>query len=345
MRSLLLIIAALLSAVPALAGVIEGRVVFGDEPVVGIEVKVYRTLDFSVEPVAVAAPTDAEGLYRLELPVGSYALFAASAERKLFAFCGRNPVSVAKTTVWAGLQAVAVAEPTVNPYDEQYSGAIEGQVLFAGKPLAGAYVYLYHGVEDALKGQGYRLSMPTDVNGFFAFDDLAASRYFIAARKRQDGGRVGPVLEGDFLGVYPGNPLLLRSGQILQIQLETVRKVKAEQSSETFSSMEGPVLRGEIVDTTGQPVAGLHMFAYTERVIGHKRPAALSPATLADGRFELILPKAGLYFIGARQLYGDSPAPGELFGMYEESSDHGLKVDQDQQLDDLKIVVEPITLN
>ena len=345
MKYSLLVIFVLLSVVPAMAGVIEGRVIRADEPVVGIEVKAYLTLDFSAEPVAVAAPTDAEGLYRLELPVGSYALYAASAERKLFAFCGRNPVSVADATVWAGLQAVTVTEPTVKSYDEPYSGAIEGEVLFAGKPLVGAYVYLYHGVEDALKGQGYRLSMPTNADGFFAFDDLAASSYFIAARKRQDGGRVGPVLAGDFLGVFPGNPLLLRSGQILQIRLETVRKVKAEQSSETFASMEGPVLRGVIVDANGQPVAGLHMFAYTERVIGHKRPAALSSPTLADGRFELILPKAGLYFIGARQLYGDSPSPGELFGMYEESSDHGLKVGQDQLLDELKIVVEPITLN
>lgn len=345
MKQFLLIISLLFWIAPAMAGVIEGRVVHGDEPVVGIEVKAYRNLDFSKEPITVAAPTDTDGMYRIELPVGRYALFASAPERKLFAFCGRNPVSVADATVWAGLQAVAVSEPTITPYDEPYSGAIEGRVMFAGKPLAGAYVYLYHGVEDALKGQGYRLSMPTDADGFFAFDDLAASSYFIAARKRQDGGRVGPVLEGDYLGIYPGNPLLLRSGQALQIQLETVRKVKAERASETFATVEGPVLRGEIVNTAGQPVAGVHMFAYTERVIGHKRPAALSAPTAADGRFELSLPNAGLYYIGARQFYGDSPAPGELFGMYEESADHGLEVEAEQDLDELRIVVEPITLN
>ena len=158
-----------------MAGVIEGRVVHGDDPVIGVEVKVYSDLDFSAEPIAVAAPTDSDGAYRIELPTGRYALFASAPERKLFAFCGRNPVSVADATVWAGLQAVAVSEPTITPYDEPYNGAIEGRVMFAGKPLAGAYVYLYHGVEDALKGQGYRLSMPTDADGFFAFDDLAAS--------------------------------------------------------------------------------------------------------------------------------------------------------------------------
>lgn len=329
----------------AIAGVVEGRVVQGEDAVAGIEVKAYRTLDFSSEPVAVARPTDSDGHYQIELPAGSYALFASDQERALFAFCGRNPVSVAGQTVWAGLQAVLMAEPSISAYDEPYSGAIEGRVMFDGRPLVDAYVYLYHGVDDALKGQGYRLSQPTDADGFFAFDDLAASSYFIVARKRQDGGRVGPVLEGDYLGIYPGNPLMLRAGQTLQIQLGTVQKVKTEQSSETFATIDGPELHGEIVDVTGQPIAGVHVFAYTERVIGHKRPAALSAPTTADGRFTLILPKSGLYYIGARQFYGDSPAPGELFGMYEESADHGLKVEKEQPLDGLRIVVEPITLN
>jgi hypothetical protein len=100
-----------------------------------------------------------------------------------------------------------------------------------------------------------------------------------------------------------------------------------------------------IVDEQGRPVAGMHLFAYTDRVIGHKRPAALSPPTSQDGRFELQLPSDGLYFVGARQLYGDSPAPDEMFGMYEESADHGLKVESTQPIEELRIVVAPITLN
>jgi uncharacterized GH25 family protein len=330
----------------AIAGLIEGRVVQGDEPVAGIKVSAYRTLDFSEPAIAVSTPTDTEGLYRLELPAGRYALFAADPERQLFAFCGRNPVGVsAEQPIWAGLQAVTIAKPVVGPYNEQYSGAIEGRVLFSGKPLSGAYVYLYLGVEDDLKGQGHRMSLPTDAEGFFSFDGLTASNYFIVVRKRLDGGRVGPVLADDYMGVYPGNPLLLRSGQSLQLEIETVRKVKAEHDSETFTGLSGPTLRGVIVDEQGRPVAGMHVFAYTDRVIGHKRPAALSPPTSEDGRFELRLPDAGLYFIGARQLYGDSPAPNEMFGLYEESADHGLKVESGQEVEPFRIVVAPITLN
>lgn len=345
MRRSLLLLLFLSSAFPAMAGLIEGRVVQGDDPVAGVTVNAYQSLDFSAQPVAVSAPTDVDGGYRLELPVGRYALFASDPQQQLFAFCGRNPVGVDKETTWAGLQAVAVTQPVVGAYDDPYRGSIEGQVLFAGKPLAGAYVYLYIGIEDDLKGQGYRLSMPTDADGFFAFDDLTASNYFIVARKRQNEERVGPVLADDFLGIYPGNPLRVGSGQSLQLQIETVRKLKAERSSETITGLSGPILRGEIVDAEGQPVAGMHLFAYTERVIGHKRPAALSAPTMADGRFELSLPDIGTYYIGARQLYGDSPAPGELFGMYEESADHGLVVESEQPVEKLRIVVEPITLN
>lgn len=260
-------------------------------------------------------------------------------------FCGRNPVGVGKEKAWAGLQGVTVTSPVMSSYDEPYSGAIEGRVLFAGKPLPGAYVYLYHSVEDDLKGQGYRMSAPTDADGYFAFDGLTASTYFISARKRQDGGRVGPVRADDYFGVYPENPLLVRSGTSLQIAIETVRKLKEEQASETFTGLAGPILKGEIVDTLGRPVAGMHLFAYTERVIGHKRPAALSSPTLVDGRFELRLPESGEYYIGARQFYGDSPAPGEMFGMYDESADHGLLVEMEQPIKELRIVVEPITLN
>jgi len=55
------------------------------------------------------------------------------------------------------------------------------------------YVYLYLDPSEDLKGQGYRMSAPTDGNGAFSFDGLRESSYFLAVRKRQDGQRVGPV--------------------------------------------------------------------------------------------------------------------------------------------------------
>jgi hypothetical protein len=86
------------------------------------------------------------------------------------------------------------------------------------------------------------------------------------------------------------------------------------------------------------------VFAYVDRVIGHQRPAAISTPTGSDGLFQVHLPEPGTYYVGAREAYGDSPAPGELFGMYEVSADHGLTVDDGQSLDDIRIVVAPMTI-
>lgn len=345
MRSFLFfIILTLLLTSSVAAAILEGRVVYNEEPLSGVRVFLYRTLDFDVDPLFISEATDAEGYYQVEVTPGSYALFARDRKRQLFAFCGRNPVKIKEGTVWAGLQAVQFSPAEVSAYDDEFSAAIEGTVLYGGQPLADAYVYLYLDAKEDLKGQGYRLSMPTGPDGRFAFDGLPESSYFLMVRKRMDGNRVGPVREDDYLGHFSGNPLIAKSGTVTSIVISTVQKIKSAAGSETFSQAEGPVLAGRVIDAQGSPIAGLHVFAYTDRVIGHKRPAALSTPTGDDGRFHLNLGRPGTYYIGARQEYGDSPAPGELFGMYDESADHGLKVGSGSAIDDIEIVVEAVSL-
>lgn len=346
MRRLLCTLLLLALPLSSGAGVVNGRVVSDDQPVAGVAVSAYASLDFSAKPVATAAPSAADGSYALELPPGSYALFGWSADRALFAFCGRNPVNVepGDKAQWAGLQAVPVEPPLPARHDDPASAAIEGRVLHAGRPVADAHVYLYLDPAEDLKGQGYRMSPPTGTDGAFFFDGLPESRYFLAARKRQDGQKVGPVREGDLYGLFPGNPLTARTGELVRVTLHLVAKVKDASAAETFGRSGGPVLRGRVTDSAGQGVAGVHVFAYVDRVIGHQRPAALSTPTASDGAFVVHLPAAGTYYVGARQQYGDSPAPGELFGMYEGSADHGLTVEDGQESEALHIIVEPIQL-
>ena len=344
MKRLLLLIALL--AVPALisAAMIEGRVVNGDEPLPGVVVSAYVSLDFTAKLVASSATSNSDGYYSLEVPKGTYALFGWNVDRSNFAFCGRNPVNVSDASVWAGLQSVPVQQPTTVVYDDEYNAAIEGQVLHNGAPLSGASVHLYLDAAEDLKGQGYRLSLPTAEDGYFRFDGLPESNYFLVVRQRQSGQRVGPVLAGDLFGIYPGNPLTAKSGQVQQVVLHSVAKLKETTESETFGRATGPVLSGTIVNTAGQGVAGVHVFAYVDRTIGHQRPAAISTPTTADGRFVVNLPEPGTYYVGAREAYGDSPAPGELFGMYEVSADHGLTLEQGESLDRVRIVVEPVAI-
>lgn len=343
MRRFWMVLLLLSVALPAPAAVIEGRVVEDGTPVADVRVGAHTDLAPGSTPVATAV-SSADGRYRLELPPGRYTLYAKSVDGRRFAFSGRNPFRLGPADLWIGLQLVPVAEVRRQRYDDDYSAGLEGVVTFAGRPLAGAVVHLYLDTAEGLKGQGYRMSPPTGADGRFYFDGLPESDYYLVARWRRSGELAGPVRAGDRIGFFAGNPLHLAAGEQVTVRLPLVAKQEAAGSRETFGEASDTRLEGRVVDTRGRPVAGVHVFAYTSRVIGHQRPAALSPPTAGDGRFRLDLPAAGTYYIGARQRYGDSPAPGELFGMYDATVDHGLTVAAGEVRRGLRIVVEPIRL-
>ena len=76
--------------------------------------------------------------------------------------------------------------------------------------------------------------------------------------------------------------------------------------------------------------------------MGHHRPAALSSITDGQGRYQLFLPTAGKYYVGARHGYGDNPAPGEMFGHYEGTPDHSLTVESNRFLEEIGITVNRV---
>lgn len=343
-RPLLAIIFLFLTVALGRAVMLEGRVVRDNNSLAGMIISAHKTIDPGSAIVAQTV-SGADGLYKLEIPEGRYSIFARHPEQGLFAFFGRNPVEIRDgVTPWVGLQAVPVARIGVDPYDDPYSAALGGVVFYNGKPLSGAIVTLYLDTSEDLKGQGYRMSLPTGDDGSFFFDGLPEADYHLVARRHADGSRVGPVQDGDDLGLFPGNPLHVAAGKMTTVTVPAVRKVR-DAGLATSSSDHGLVLTGMIVDSKGKPQAGLHVFAYRDKVIGHKRPEALSPPTGADGSFHIAFPDAGTYYVGAREKYGDSPAPGELFGLYEVTADHGLQVSKQVKNEPVKIVVEPITLN
>ncbi len=340
----LLLLTLLLATAPGTAATIEGRIVHGESAQTGMIVTAHATVD-PTAPILARAVSDNDGVYRLDLPEGRYALFARHPETAFFAFFGRNPLEVrTDQPLWAGLQAVPVVPAAIEPYDDPYAAALSGTVLFDGKPLAGAIVTLYLDTADDLKGQGYRMSQPTGRDGSFFFDGLPEANYHLIARRHADGSRVGPMRDGDEHALYPGNPLLLAAGKTTQVTMTAVRKIRETGKDAPFSRQQGLQLQGFIVDQAGKPQAGLHLFAYRDKVIGHKRPEAISAPTGADGAFRIAFPAAGIYYIGAREKYGDSPAPGELFGMYEATADHGLQISSKTPHTPVRIVVEPVDL-
>ncbi len=345
MKTLLCLLLLLGSFHLAAAATIEGRVVRGEDPMPGMQVRAYSDLNPARAPLGEAVLTDQQGLFTLDLAPGFVALYATSADGRYFAFCGRNPLQARpEQKLWAGLQAVAVTPPVFSNYDDEYTAGLEGVVTFNNKPVPGAYVSLYLDVAEDLKGQGYRISAPTDDEGYFAFDGLPESSYFLVARKRHNGSRVGPLAEGDMLGVYAGNPLNLKAGKMTKVALPLVVRQPSQQQV-TGPDRPGTIqLQGRVLDEEGRPLAGLYVFAYRNPVIGHQRPAAQSAQTAADGHFVISFQKAGVYYLGAREIYGDSPAPGELFGLYEGRADHGLQIRVGDNAD-IEIRVAPISLD
>ena len=76
--------------------------------------------------------------------------------------------------------------------------------------------------------------------------------------------------------------------------------------------------------------------------MGHFKPAAISSQTDGDGWYRIFLPEAGTYYIGARGGFGDSPEPGEMFGFFEGSPDHSLKLAGKQFREDIDIIVKRV---
>ena len=97
-----------------------------------------------------------------------------------------------------------------------------------------------------------------------------------------------------------------------------------------------------VVDNAGAPVSGVYVFAYRNRGVGHGMPDFRTLPTRTDGTFALSLGEGGLFYVGAREHAGGSPQPGEWFGFYEESADHGITVPADRTVDRIRIPVRRV---
>lgn len=350
-RAALLLLPCLLLAGPAAGGEVtgvRGRVALKGEVVPGVVVLAYRDFDSGLQsaPEAMSSVTNAEGIYELTIPAGSWFLVAAKTgapglaglrEGDLFCFYGGNPVRVEPgrvTNVGFNLVRVGVDPPPDAAYG--VSGAVFDE---DGKPLAGAVVYFYNSPADGFKG----------IPGFFARagEDgtfrarLRKGTFFAVARKRETGDLFGPTQIGDRFAYYVRNPVTLAEGGPTRgIRLDAVRRLSMLEKFEGFPAADpGVAVRVRVVDGSGKPVAGVRALAYKgSGMTGH--PAFVSGKTGADGIAELTVTEDGVYHLLARENLG-GPAEGELYGKYGGTKDHSVKIARDgAPLGILEIAVE-----
>lgn len=321
-------------------GGLQGQLLFQDRPLAGAQVEVYLKADKdrSVQPFAVGS-TDDQGRYLVSLPQGDYFVIGKKRDttsdgrsRMLMAESPGNPHQVV-----AGLTAVA----SFNLREMGRQGGLvadagtglSGQVTHAGEPVARAYVYLYTQDLSGLMGPSYGEAVQSGPDGRFRLE-LPAGRYYLVARKRAAGGRSGELSAGDLNSPYPGNPVELQRGEWLELAEFPLAEIDAElraerQAAGTFSATPTSV-SGRVVDPHGQPVAGIHAFAYLDsRMVG--KPVYISAPSAADGTFVLHLTDGGTYYIGARSTYGGPLEPGEWVGTYDGRPDHGFEVNAESR--------------
>ncbi len=290
--------------------------------------------------------TDAEGYFEAAAPPGRYYVYATGRDEKgkpIFAFSGQNPVEVGRKERFLGLKAVAVSRPKIQKGEEDVA-ALSGRVTFEGKPVEGAYVYLYTDSGTSYKGLGFAISPPTDRQGRFGIYDLLETQYVIVARKRKSGKKTGPLEEGDLYCFYPGNPVNLFEGKELVVDIPCVEKEKDVPYS-VVTSGSSISISGYVVDRMGNPVKGVYAFVYDTRVFGHKRPYSHSGKTGEGGKFTINIDKPGTYYLGARENFGYTPRPGELFGFYSGTPDHSIRLKEGERREGIVIVVDRVLGN
>ena len=282
-----------------------------------------------------------DGSVKMDLPSGPYFLMGSSTDlasgEKLFAFWTNNPLRLYSDVI----------DPVVLPYVVSTrppvladGKGIQGKVVFEGEPLAGAIVAVFLDAAGEFHGLPYAESAATNSSGEFELA-VTPGRYFVLARSRALGGSFqGPLLKGDQAGFYPHNPVTLRDGERLVLDVPMVR-INRPRGEGSLAHGEAILVEGNIGTITGEPAPGIRMVLYDiPEMLG--RPAFISSPSDSEGRYRLEVSQGGLYYAAARSVIGRPPETGELMGFYDGTEDHSLVLEVGDRVDGIDIVVQEV---
>ncbi|MCF6178921.1 MAG: carboxypeptidase-like regulatory domain-containing protein [Geopsychrobacter sp.] len=316
---------------------VAGKVAAAGEGVAGVVVSAWplATVSFIGPPPFQSVPSDKQGLFKMDLPVGEYYFLAQNDQ--FSGFYGRNPVNVSGKGVDDLRIALPLRHPLVaKPLVDALPGVV-AKTTTAGRPVTAVTLMVYPDLNTQLKGLGFGMSQPSDEAGVAELQ-LGAGTYYIVARKRQSGGMTGPLRAGDFFGYYAENPLVLEENQVLNIGIDLVevpQKIERE-ADHLFGKTS---IRGLVQNAVGSPVAGVRVLLYPDETMLN-RPLYVSQPSNRKGEYLLSFPKGGTYFLAARNKLGGAPGPGELYGRYTGSPDSSIRIRNGQALKGVNLLVE-----
>ncbi len=339
------------STPPSSAAEVEGVVLCDSGPVDNPQVRAYGTLRDSAggTPLYRSVAGEKPGYFRLELPPGKYFLTAAGTLNgaEYFSFHGANPITVTDERLWIPFTATPRTEASVKDAE---ATRLTGTVTFKGKPVADAQVSLYAASEEQFKGMGL-LTRTSGEDGTFGFDPEAGD-YVLVARKRESAKGEMPLRKGDLFCYYPGNPLSVAAGKETRIEIpchpkddlaaflgdwSRIKRLNAGLARFRDKASDAPEpysIAGRATDLQGKPVAGLYVTAYRGepgRIFQMhflRMKSEYMARTDENGRYVIGVREMGPYYLVAREICGESPQKGELYGLYEGNVDHAVIVGQ-----------------
>jgi len=255
----------------------------------------------------------------------------------LFSFWNNNPIHL------YGHIPVPIILPfvTATAAPQSINGlGIRGRVLKEGEPVSGAIVAVFLDATDDFHGLPFQETAPTGADGEY-YLDVGPGKYFVLARSRSMAGTFqGPLLKGDLSGFYPHNPVILRSGDGLMLDIPMVR-VNRPRGSGTLAPGESIIVQGEVTTITGEAAAGVRVVLYNiPEMLG--RPVFISSPTDENGSYRLEVSRDGRFYAAARSVIGRPPETGELMGFYDGTEDHSLLLKMGDRLEGVDIVVKEV---
>lgn len=317
---------------------VKGRVAWRGELVPGVIVRAYRSIDAIAadQVVAESAPTDQDGIYRLELPAGRYYLTARNftavpSPGDFFCYYSGAPIVVnAQSFRQVGFNLIRI--PEEESAKESKRSGVWGEISYQGQPLERTYLYVYKKTDSNFKGPAWFIQ-PVEKGRFRM--SLPPGDYWLLARKRQKGGQYGPIEIGDYFNFYYGNPVHIEKNELKNIQLETITRLSMleEDPDAIFTG-----ITGSVVGPDGKAAAGLRVFAYRSATMTGI-PAYISAASDKDGNFILPIPEIGTYWLLAREVIGGPAASGELYGRLQNEESMGVSLSEKQMSREVRINV------
>ncbi|MBI5208063.1 MAG: hypothetical protein HY934_09800 [Candidatus Firestonebacteria bacterium] len=221
---------------------------------------------------------------------------------------------------------------------------IKGKVIIDDKKIDDVFVYIYNNDDSQLRGPSYYLTKPVKDDGSFKIN-LLPGTYFLVARKRKSGSKLGPLDEGDFNSIYEKNPINVIKNEYFDAGELYLKKIDSQKLNDIkkgdIASNKNltTVIKGFITNKKGEKIKNIYAFVYKDyQMVG--KPLSRSLATQKDGKYEIFLKEGGIYYIGARNTFGGPLEPGDLVGSYNGTQDHLVKLKNGETLENINIVIE-----